>query len=64
MTTITSVETIREQARNAAAKWSANPQSPKPRNPFCDIEYPAHCLTWRAEFERELLRLSAEKVQA
>ena len=59
MTTITSVESIREQARSAAAKWSANPTSPSPRNPFCDIEFPAHCLRWRAEFEVELLRLSA-----
>ena len=63
MTTITSVESIREQARNTAAKWSANPQSPKPRPSYCQIEQPAHFLEWSRAFNLELLRLSAEKVQ-
>lgn len=61
---VTSVESIRTQARASAQKWHEDPSAPKPVAPYCQIEEPAHFLAWSREVSLELLRLSAEKMGA
>lgn len=55
MTTLVSRELIARLADNAAARWTARPELPKPTCPFNQELQPDHAKAWKASFERALV---------
>lgn len=56
---IMSRDKIAQLAENAAADWVAQPQRPRPVNPFDALEQPDHHEAWRAAFDVALLQHSS-----
>jgi hypothetical protein len=57
---IISRETIARLADNAAARWVANHKAEKPTCPFDLHMQPDAFKAWKADFERQLVRHSAQ----